>query len=136
MPPEQLIKPTVPIKPVPPQENKQTTTPQKPLPFVATALTPQTTSQSAAPQAPVITPAGVPAAPIVPQPMVDISDPAKTLGTVGLVLAIFIPPAGAAVSGFAFAKSNKLGYSNYRALAGIVVGVFMSIVALMFFSIV
>lgn len=132
MPPDQLIKPTVPVAPTPTSEQKQSVVTKKP---VALPLVPVAT-QSTQPQATIITPKGAVAAPIVPLPMTNIVDPAKTLGTVGLVLAVLLPPVGAGISGYSYYKSNKLGFANYRALAGIIVGAFMSIMALMFLSVI
>jgi hypothetical protein len=49
-------------------------------------------------------------------------DPARTLGVVGLVLAIFANVIGLVVSIVAFTKSKRAGFKNGAALAGIVIG--------------
>lgn len=49
-------------------------------------------------------------------------DPGRTLGIVGLVLAIFFNIIGLIVSIIAWNRSKKAGYSNGFAVAGIVVG--------------
>lgn len=49
-------------------------------------------------------------------------DPGKTLGMVGLILAIFANLIGVIVSVIAFRKSKQAGFSNGMAKAGIVVG--------------
>jgi hypothetical protein len=49
-------------------------------------------------------------------------DPARTLGVVGLVLAIFANVIGLVVSIVAFTKSKRAGFKNGVALAGIVIG--------------
>lgn len=48
--------------------------------------------------------------------------PGKTLGIVGLILAIFFNVIGMIVSIVAYLQSKKAGYSNGFAVAGIVVG--------------
>ncbi|MGO1971368.1 MAG: hypothetical protein ACTH2Q_00265 [Propionibacteriaceae bacterium] len=54
-------------------------------------------------------------------------DPGKTLGIVGLVLAIIATWIGLIVSVVAFKKSKKAGFSNGVAKAGIVVGIITTI---------
>jgi hypothetical protein len=49
--------------------------------------------------------------------------PGKTLGIVGLVLAIFCSLIGAVVSFIAYRQSAAAGWKNNTALAGIIVGV-------------
>ena len=48
--------------------------------------------------------------------------PGRTLGIVGLVLAIVAPLIGVIVSAVAFSQSKKAGYSNTLARVGIIVG--------------
>ncbi len=54
--------------------------------------------------------------------------PGKTLGIVGLIVAIFFNLIGLIISIIAFNQSKKAGYKNTPALAGIIVGaVFLGI---------
>ena len=55
-------------------------------------------------------------------PVVPATDPGRTLGIAGLVLAIFTSAVGLVVSIVAFRKSKQAGFKNTAALAGIVVG--------------
>ncbi|MBK4348939.1 hypothetical protein [Lacisediminihabitans changchengi] len=48
--------------------------------------------------------------------------PGKTLGIVGLVLAIFFNLIGLIISAVALSQSKKAGYKNTPAVAGIVIG--------------
>lgn len=57
-------------------------------------------------------------------------DPGKTLGTVGLILAVIMSWIGLIVSIVAFNKSKKAGFSNGVAKAGIVVGIITTIAGL------
>jgi hypothetical protein len=57
------------------------------------------------------------------QPSAPAGDyPGKTLGIVGLILAIIIPLVGLIISIIASSQSKKAGYSNGIAKAGIIVG--------------
>lgn len=57
------------------------------------------------------------------QPSAPAGDyPGKTLGIVGLVLAIILPLVGLIISIVASSQSKKAGYSNGIAKAGIIVG--------------
>jgi len=49
-------------------------------------------------------------------------DPGRTMGIVGLILAIFCSLVGLIVSIIAFNKSKAAGFKNNIALAGIIVG--------------
>lgn len=49
-------------------------------------------------------------------------DPGRTMGIVGLILAIFCSLIGLIVSAIAYNTSKKAGYQNNFALAGIIVG--------------
>lgn len=61
--------------------------------------------------------------------------PGKTLGIVGLIVAIFFNLIGLIISIIAFNQSKKAGYKNTPALAGIIVGaVFLGIVILSIFA--
>lgn len=57
-------------------------------------------------------------------------DPGKTLGTVGLVLAIIMSWIGLIVSIVAFRKSKSAGFNNGIAKAGIVVGIITTVAGL------
>jgi presenilin-like A22 family membrane protease len=50
-------------------------------------------------------------------------DPGRTMGIVGLILAIFCSLIGLIVSAIAYNTSKKAGYQNNFALAGIIVGI-------------
>jgi presenilin-like A22 family membrane protease len=50
-------------------------------------------------------------------------DPGRTMGIVGLILAIFCSLIGLIVSAIAYNKSKKAGYQNNFALAGIIIGI-------------
>jgi hypothetical protein len=60
-----------------------------------------------------------PAAPVGKRPE---DNPGRTLGIVGLVLAIFLNIVGAIVGIVALVKSRKAGYGNGPAIAAIIVG--------------
>lgn len=57
-------------------------------------------------------------------------DPGRTMGIVGLVLAIFCSLIGMVVSIIAYNKSKAAGYKNTIALAGIIVGAVLFVVGL------
>ena len=59
-------------------------------------------------------------------------DPGRTMGIVGLVLAIFCNLIGLVVSVIAFNKSKQAGFKNNIALAGIIVGAVVFVVGLFF----
>ena len=56
------------------------------------------------------------------QPAPGVDYPGKTLGVVGLVVAIFFNVIGLIISAIAFNKSKKAGYKNTPALVGIIIG--------------
>ena len=56
--------------------------------------------------------------------------PGKTLGIVGLVLAIFCSLIGAIVSFIAYRQSQAAGWKNNIALAGIIVGLALFVIGL------
>ena len=56
--------------------------------------------------------------------------PGKTLGIVGLVLAIFCSLIGAIVSFIAYRQSAAAGWKNNIALAGIIVGLVLFVLGL------
>ncbi len=66
-------------------------------------------------------------APYAPGPAGE--DPGKTMGIVGLVLAIFCSLIGLIVSIIAYNKSKKAGFKNNIALAGIIVGIVSIVLA-------
>lgn len=59
-------------------------------------------------------------------------DPGRTLGIVGLVLAIVASVVGLIISIVAYTKSKKAGFKNGIALAGIIVGVITTLGAIGF----
>ncbi|MDY0830182.1 hypothetical protein SK224_13695 [Microbacterium sp. BG28] len=56
------------------------------------------------------------------QPAPGVDYPGKTLGVVGLVVAIFFNLIGLIISAIAFNQSKKAGYKNTPALVGIIIG--------------
>ncbi len=63
-----------------------------------------------------------------PPPAAAPQDPGRTMGIVGLILAIFCSLVGVIVSAIAYNKSKQAGYQNNIALAGIIVGVVLMVV--------
>lgn len=65
--------------------------------------------------------------------------PGKTLGVVGLIVAIFANLIGMIISIIAFNQSKKAGYKNTPALAGIIIGAVLTgigiITAIIMFSV-
>ena len=57
-------------------------------------------------------------------------DPGRTMGIVGLILAIFCNLIGLVVSIIAYNRSKNAGFKNNIALAGIVVGAVLFVVSL------
>jgi hypothetical protein len=55
-------------------------------------------------------------------------DPGKTLGIVGLVLAILAPVIGIIVSAIARSQSQKAGFQNQFAKIGLIVGIILTAV--------
>ncbi|MDO9395241.1 MAG: hypothetical protein Q7T71_01705 [Herbiconiux sp.] len=56
--------------------------------------------------------------------------PGKTLGLVGLVVAILFNIIGLIISAVAFTQSRKAGFKNTPALIGIIVGAVLTVVAI------
>ncbi|MEV7692438.1 hypothetical protein AB0N73_03805 [Microbacterium sp. NPDC089189] len=56
------------------------------------------------------------------QPAPGVDYPGKTLGIVGLIVAIFFNLIGLIISAIAFSQSKKAGYKNTPALVGIIIG--------------
>ena len=59
-------------------------------------------------------------------------DPGRTMGIVGLVLAIFCSLIGMIVSIIAFNKSKQAGFKNNIAFAGIIVGAVLFVIGLIY----
>jgi len=57
-------------------------------------------------------------------------DPGRTLGIVGLILAIFCNLIGMIISIIAYTRSKNAGYKNNIALAGIIVGAVLLVLSL------
>ena len=86
------------------------------------------TDSTPAPAAP--TPSGTPA----PAPA-GVDFPGKTLGIVGLVLAILVPLVGLIISVVANNQSKAAGYTNQIAKIGIVVGIVLTVLYVLGFII-
>lgn len=70
---------------------------------------------------------------VTPQATVTSSggeNPAKTMGVIGLILAIFLPLIGLIVSIIAKSKSKKAGFKNGPALAGIIVSIVLMLASI------
>jgi hypothetical protein len=57
-------------------------------------------------------------------------DPGKTLGIVGLVLAIVAPVIGIIVSAIARGQSQKAGFQNQYAKIGLIIGIILTVIGL------
>ena len=64
------------------------------------------------------------------QPAPGVDYPGKTLGVVGLVVAIFFNVIGLIISAIAFNQSKKAGYKNTPALVGIIVGAIVLVISI------
>ena len=62
--------------------------------------------------------------------------PGKTLGIVGLVLAIVAPLVGIIVSAVALSQSKKDGFENKLAKIGLIVGIFLTVVVIVLYVVV
>lgn len=72
-------------------------------------------------------------APAAPAPAPAGTDfPGKTLGIVGLILAIFFNLIGLIVSAIALNQSKKAGYKNGPAKAGVIVGAVLLVLSIIF----
>jgi hypothetical protein len=58
--------------------------------------------------------------------------PGKTLGVVGLVLAIFFNLIGLIISAVAYNQSKKAGYKNTPALVGLIIGAVLLALGIIF----
>ena len=56
--------------------------------------------------------------------------PGKTLGVVGLIVAIFFNLIGLIISAIAFNQSKKAGYKNTPALVGIIIGIVLTVLGI------
>lgn len=70
------------------------------------------------------------------QPTTGVDYPGKTLGIVGLILAIFFNVIGLIVSIIAFNQSKKAGYKNTPAKAGIIVGAVLIVIGIIITAVV
>jgi hypothetical protein len=61
--------------------------------------------------------------------------PGKTLGIVGLVVAIFFNVIGLIISAIALAQSKKAGYKNTPALIGLIIGIVLTVLGIIVVSI-
>ncbi len=62
--------------------------------------------------------------------------PGKTLGIVGLVLAILAPLVGIIVSAVALNQSKKAGYENKLAKIGLIVGIVLTVLYVVLYFVV
>ena len=62
--------------------------------------------------------------------------PGKTLGIVGLVLAILAPVVGIIVSAVALSQSKKAGYENKLAKIGLIVGIVLTVLYVVLYIVV
>lgn len=64
------------------------------------------------------------------QPAPGVDYPGKTLGIVGLIVAIFFNLIGLIISAIAFSQSKKAGYKNTPALVGIIIGAVLLVIGI------
>jgi hypothetical protein len=62
--------------------------------------------------------------------------PGKTLGIVGLVLAIVAPVVGIIVSAIALSQSKKAGFENKLAKIGLIVGIVLTVLIVILYIVV
>ena len=62
--------------------------------------------------------------------------PGKTLGIVGLVLAIVAPVVGIIVSAIALSQSKKAGFENKLAKIGLIVGIVLTVLIVVLYIVV
>lgn len=62
--------------------------------------------------------------------------PGKTLGIVGLILAIVAPVIGIIVSAVALSQSKKAGYENKLAKIGLIVGIVLTVLIIVLYIVV
>jgi hypothetical protein len=70
-----------------------------------------------------------------PAPTAD-DFPGKTLGIVGLVLAIVAPLIGIIVSAVALNQSKKAGYENKLAKIGLIVGIVLTVLIIVLYVVI
>ena len=56
--------------------------------------------------------------------------PGKTLGIVGLIVAIFFNVIGLIISAIALSQSKKAGYKNTPALVGLIIGIVLTVLGI------
>ncbi|MCX6501361.1 MAG: hypothetical protein NT132_02975 [Microbacterium sp.] len=64
------------------------------------------------------------------QAPVGVTYPGKTLGIVGLVVAIFFNVIGLIISAIALSQSKKAGYKNTPALVGLIIGIVLTVIGI------
>jgi hypothetical protein len=74
----------------------------------------------------------VPAAPAPAPTATPATYPGKTLGIVGLILAIFFSLIGLIVSIIAYSQSKSAGYKNTPAFVGIIIGAVFFVLGIIF----
>jgi hypothetical protein len=70
-----------------------------------------------------------------PSPTAD-DFPGKTLGLVGLILAIVAPIVGVIVSAIALSQSKKVGFENKLAKIGLIVGIVLTVLIVVLYVVV
>lgn len=73
------------------------------------------------------------ATPTTTAPVGPADFPGKTLGIVGLVLAIVAPLVGVVVSAVALSQSKKAGFENKLAKIGLIVGIVLTALIIVFY---
>ena len=66
--------------------------------------------------------------PALSTPSAGVDYPGKTLGLVGLIVAVFFNIIGLVISAIAYSQSKKAGYKNTPAFVGIIVGAILFVV--------
>lgn len=66
------------------------------------------------------------------QPATGVDYPGKTLGIVGLIVAIFFNVIGLIISAIAYSQSKKAGFKNTPALVGIIIGAVLTGLGILF----
>lgn len=95
---------------------------------------PQNTQPGAAPAAPQPAPPAGGAQPAGgDQPSASGTDPGKTLGIIGLVMAFIFPLIGVVLSGLAMSKSKKAGHKNTIAVIGLVLNIIFLVFSVLIF---
>ncbi len=71
-----------------------------------------------------------------PAPTTEADFPGKTLGLVGLILAIVAPVVGIIVSAVALSQSKKAGFENKLAKIGLIVGIVLTVLVIVLYVVI